>query len=320
MLTDEAFLRGKDMGAKDIRCKRRITRFSKKESVFGYVFIMPAILGFLCWCLIPMIMSILLSFSDWNVLTDAKFVGFENYKKLFTDDPFFYDSLIATFKYAIGSTIVTSIYAFLLALFLNCKLPGKAIFRTIYYMPTMVPVVANNVLWGWLYNPEFGLFNAILNWFGLPGSMFLRGENTVIPSLIFMTAWGCGNTMVIYLAGLQGIPSTLLEAIEIDGGNYWQKLKNVTIPLMSPIIFFNGLMGLISSFQVFSQAYMLTNGGPNNKSLFLNFLLYRTAFQENKMGYACALGWIMFLIMMIFTACVFIFFGKRVYYEGGNQQ
>lgn len=293
-------------------------KFARKEALFGYLFILPAILGFLFWSLIPMLMSLGLSFTDWNVLTPAKFVGWENYQKLFCNDPFFYDSLAATFQYAIGAVFVSTIYAFLLALLLNCKIRCKAFFRTIYYLPSMVPLVANVVLWGWLFNPEFGLFNAVLKLLRLPTSLFLQGEETVIPCLIIMAAWGCGSTMIIYLAGLQGVPSSLLEAVEIDGGNYWHKLINVTLPMMSSVIFFNVLMGLISSFQIFVQAYMMTNGGPNNKSLFYSFQLYRVAFQQNKMGYACAMGWILFLIMMVFTVLIFCFFGKKVYYEGGQ--
>lgn len=299
--------------------KKKEKRWNKREAIAGYGFIMPAIIGFLFMCLIPIIYSFYLSFTDWNVLRPAKFIGLDNYIKLFTKDSLFKASLSATFKFAFASTIFSSLYAFLLALLLNNNLPGKAYFRTIFYLPTVVPIVASAVLWKWLYNPEFGLFNTILSLLGLPKSMFLAGQETVIPSLVFMSMWGCGGAMVIYLAGLQGVPKVLTEAVDIDGGNYWHKLINVIIPMVSPVVFFNVLMGLVGSFQVFTQAYMMTNGGPNNKSLFYSFQLYRTAFQQNKMGYASAMGWVMFIIMIVFSAMFFKVFARTVYYEGGDQ-
>ena len=292
--------------------------WKRNEAIAGYGFVMPAILGFILLCLLPIVFSLGLSFTDWNVLRPARYVGFDNYVKLFTKDTLFRASISATFRFAFASTVFSSLYAFLLALLLNNNIAGKAYFRTIFYLPTVVPAVASAVLWKWLYNPEFGLLNTVLPALGLPKSMFLSGQNTVIPSLVFMSMWSCGGAMVIYLAGLQGVPQSLTEAVEIDGGNYWHKLIHVILPMVSPVVFFNVLMGLVGSFQVFTQAYMMTNGGPNNRSLFYSYQLYRTAFQQNKMGYASAMGWVMFLIMIIFTALFFKVFAKAVYYEGGE--
>lgn len=284
----------------------------------GMLYITPAILGFLLFCAIPIVYSGYLSFTDWNIFKAPKFIGFQNYIKIFTNDYLFKESIAATFKFAIGSTISSTIYAFLLALLLNSNVKGMSIFRTIFYLPSIVPAVANAVLWSWLYNKDFGLFNAALGLLGIPKQLFLTGQQTVIPSLIFMSMWGCGSTMIIYLSGIQGVPAALREAVRIDGGNYLHELKNVIIPLVSPVIFFNVLMGLVGSFQVFTQAFMMTGGGPNNKSLFYSYHLYSVAFKQNKMGYACALGWIMFIIMIIFTSIFFKAFTKRVFFEGDD--
>lgn len=289
-----------------------------KNARTGMLLITPAILGFMFFCVIPIAVSAYLSFTDWNVFKAPNFVGFKNYVKIFTQDYLFRESIAATFKFALGSTLFSSLYAFLLALLLNVNVRGKSIYRTIFYLPSIVPAVANAVLWSWLYNKDFGLFNAILTSLGLPKQTFLAGQDTVIPSLIFMSMWGCGSTMIIYLAGLQGVPESLKEAVRIDGGNYWHELINVTIPLVSPVIFFNVLMGLVGSFQAFTQAFMMTGGGPNNKSLFYSFYLYSTAFKQNKMGYASALGWVMFIIMILFTTIFFKTFSKNVFFEGDD--
>ena len=284
----------------------------------GFLFVLPAILGFMMFCAIPIVYSGYLSLTDWNVFRAPRFVGLKNYIKIFTTDYLFKESITATFKFAIGSTVCSSIYAFLLALLLNADVKGRSLFRTIFYLPSIVPAVANCMLWSWLYNKDFGLFNSLLMSLGLPKQTFIAGQQTVIPSLVFMAMWGCGSTMIIYLAGIQGVPQQLKEAVRIDGGNYWHELVNVIIPMVSPTIFFNVLMGLVGSFQAFNQAFIMTGGGPNNKSLFYSYYLYSTAFKQNKMGYACALGWVMFIIMIIFTALFFKTFSKRVFFEGGD--
>lgn len=261
--------------------------------------------------------SLVLSFTDWNVLTQPRWIGLTNYVRLFTTDPFFRKSLMVTVYFAVANIALTILYAFLLALLLNQDLKGKAAFRSIYYLPTIVPVVASSLLWLWLYNPDFGLFNAILRELRLPRSLWLAGEKTVIPSIVLMSVWGgSGNTIVIFLAGLQGVPRQLLEAVEIDGGNWWHKLRSVTLPMISPVIFFNLVVGLIFSFQIFTQAYVMTNGGPNNASLFYVFLLYREGFLRNNLGGAAALAWILFLIVSALTVLIFRSARQWVYYEG----
>ncbi len=286
----------------------------------GFAFVTPAILGFMMFCALPICYSAYLSFTDWNIFKEPSFVGFQNYIKIFTGDYLFRESMKATFSFAIGSTICSTVYAFMIALLLSLKVKGISVHRTIFYLPSVVPSVAMCVLWGWLYNKDFGLFNALLGMVGISKQPFLSGQNTVIPSLVFMAMWSCGNMMIIYLAGIQGVSDSLLEAVRIDGGSYRHELFHVIVPMVSPVIFFNVLMSLINSFQAFNQAFMMTGGGPNNKSLFFSYYLYSVAFQQNKMGYACALGWIMFLIMILFSAVFFKVFTKHLFFEGSENQ
>lgn len=289
-----------------------------RSARIGFALITPAILGFMFFCAVPILYSAYLSLTDWNIFKAPNFVGLKNYVKIFSNDYLFKESITATFKFAIGSTICSSIYAFFLALLLNANVRGRSVYRTVFYLPSIVPAVANCVLWSWLYNKDFGLFNSVLGLLGIAKQPFLTGQTTVIPSLIFMAMWGCGSTMIIYLAGIQGVPQSLLEAVRIDGGSFRHELFHVTIPMVSPVIFFNVLMGLVGSFQTFNQAFLMTAGGPNNKSLFYSYYLYSVAFKQNKMGYACALGWVMFLIMIAFTALFFKVFTRRVFFEGGD--
>ena len=303
---------------RQMRVAGRAAKRWNRNARMGMLFIMPAVLGFMLFCAVPILYSAYLSLTDWNIFKAPNFIGLKNYVKILTKDYLFTESIRATFQFAIGSTICSSIYAFLLALLLSAKVRGLSVYRTIFYLPSIVPSVATCVLWSWLYNKDFGLFNAVLGMMGIPKQPFLAGQTTVIPSLIFMAMWGCGSTMIIYLAGIQGVPESLCEAVRIDGGNYFHELVHVIIPMVSPVIFFNVLMSLIGSFQAFNQAFMMTGGGPNNKSLFYGYYLYSVAFKQNKMGYACALGWIMFLIMILFTAIFFKTFTRHVFFEGGE--
>jgi multiple sugar transport system permease protein len=200
---------------------------------------------------------------------------------------------------------------------LNRDIKGVAWFRTIFYLPSVISGVAVSLLWMWIFNPDFGILNHLLwKFFRIQGPAWIASEEWVIPSLIIMSLWGIGGGIVIYLAGLQGIPTELYEAAEIDGAGGWRKLINITLPMISPVIFFNLVMGIIGSFQVFTQAYVMTNGGPNNASLFMVLYLYRNAFQYFSMGYASAIAWILFMIIMALTMLVFKSSPMWVYYEG----
>ena len=277
--------------------------------------VLPAILGFFIWQIGPMIANFVISFTEWGVGSSPKFIGFANYKKLFFDDFIFKKSIGVTFYFAIGSVIASGITAFIVALLLNQQIKFKPIFRTVYFLPAIIPLVASSTIWMWLFNPNFGLLNHLLELLGLPGSEWIYGEATAVPSLILMTMWSMGQTMIIFLAGLQGIPRQLYEAVEIDGGGWWARFAHVTIPMMTPTIFFHIVMGLIGSFQAFVQPYLMTQGGPNYATMFTVYYIYNNAFFYQRMGYASAIATILFLIILGFTLLIFATSNRWVYYE-----
>lgn len=296
--------------------QKKLSGITRMERNWGILFALPAILGFITFVFGPMVAALVFSVTDWNIGSDVHFVGLANYEKMATNDPLFSKSLYVTLYYTLGSVPLGILASFLIAMLLNQKVIGLPFFRTIYYLPVLVPSIANSMLWLWLFNPDFGLFNSMLRGIGLPGSQWIYSEAMAIPSLILMSTWGVGNAAVIFLAGLQGVPGHLYEAVEVDGGGMFRKFWHVTLPSMTPTIFFNVIMGMIGTLQVFDQAYVMTNGGPNNSTLFYIFYLYRKAFAEAQMGYAAALAWILFLIIMGLTALVFRSSRFWVYYEG----
>lgn len=285
-----------------------------QRAVIGYIFISPFILGFLFWFLAPALTAVWLTFQDWNLLSPPTFVGLENLRAL-PKDNLFWQSLKVTTTYTLVYVPLNLILGFLLALLLNTKVRGITIFRTIFYIPSIVPAVANAVLWAWIFNTEFGLLNAGIHALGFAKVKWLQLPQFALPALILMALWGFGGSMVIYLAGLQGIPDTFYEAAELDGAGRWTKLRYITIPLMSPVIFFNLIIGIIGSFQVFTPARLITNGGPQNATLAYVLYLYRVSFESLKMGYAAALAWVLFVIIAVFTVFIFRYLGDRVYYE-----
>jgi multiple sugar transport system permease protein len=285
-----------------------------RRAVSGYLFILPFILGFLLWFLVPALVAVWLTFFDWNMIRDPVYVGLDNFREVFRDR-LFIQSLKATAYYTLVSVPVSLVLAFLIALLLNAKVRGMAVFRTIFYLPSIVPAVANAVLWNFVFNTEFGLVNALLRALGLPKIMWFQDPKWAMPALIIMSLWGLGYSVVIYLAGLQGIPEVLYEAAEIDGAGRWAKLRHVTIPLVSPVIFFNLIMGIIGSFQVFTAGFLITGGGPQNATLFYVLYTYRTGIQYFDMGYAAVLAWILFFIILGLTLLVFRYVGRLVHYE-----
>jgi multiple sugar transport system permease protein len=295
---------------------RRRMGIQRLEARWGVLLAMPAILGYLLFVIGPIIASFVIGLTDWKIGGTPAFVGLANYQHMVTEDELFGKSLFTTAYYTLGAVPLGLIVAFAVAMLLNHQVRGKSIFRTIFYLPVLVPAVANNILWLWLFNPEFGLLNSAARSLGLPESQWIYDETTVIPSLILMSAWGFGNAAVIFLAGLQGVPTHLYEAIEVDGGTRWHKFRYVTIPMMTPTIFFNLVLGLIGTFQVFNEAYVMTGGGPSDASLFYVFYIYRTAFTQSNMGYASALAWALFVIVLIVTLLVFRSARSWVYYEG----
>jgi multiple sugar transport system permease protein len=305
---------------------RRSTRFPRRgsllwrEAMACYLFIAPGVLGFLIFTLGPVVYSLAMSFMDYGVVTPPRFIGLENWRVIFSfeEDPLIWQALKVTTYYAVGSVGIGVTYALLIALLMNQRIFGIYAFRTIYYMPSVISGVPVALLWMWIFNPSFGVLNTALAWFGIAGPQWLFDPVWVIPAFIIMSLWGVGGAMIIFLAGLQGIPQHLYEAAELDGANVLAKFRHVTLPMLSPIIFFNIVLGIIGSFQAFTQAFIMTQGGPANASLFYVLYLYRNAFQYFKMGYASAMAWLLLAIILMLTLLVFRSSALWVYYESAG--
>jgi multiple sugar transport system permease protein len=287
-----------------------------KTSLVAYLCITPALIGLFALTIIPILGVIVMSLTQWTGLQSPSFIGIQNYTDIFIKDLFFTKSSFVTLYFAFGAVIGGMIYSFIIAIMLNKKIPARGFWRSVFFIPYIVPAVAVNVVWSWLYDANFGVFNYVLNLLGLDKSLWIQSETMVVPSLILMTIWGSGSLIVIFLAGLQNVPRSYLEAVEIDGGNAWHKFKYITIPMMTPIIFFNFLMSIIGNLQVFVPAFSITHGGPNDASLFMVYLIYREGFMRNNMGYACALSLIFFVFIAIITGIIFKTSDKWMYYEG----
>mgnify|MGYP005762868753 CR=1 FL=1 len=297
--------------------KHKANLYEKSHLKWGYFFIAPAIIGLICFNFGPMLFSLGVSFTSWDVITDMEFIGFENYINLF-HDPLFFQSLKVTLLYTLITVPLITCVPLLIAILLNTKVKGIAVFRTIFYVPSIVPAVASAAIWMYIYNPLYGLLNSILKIFGIPSQNFIFSETQAIPSLAVMALWAAGNTVVIYLAGLQGVSKQLYEAAEIDGAGVLSRFKNITIPMMTPIIFYNFVMAIINSMQIFTQAYIMTEGGPANATYFYALMVYDNAFKQSKMGYSAAMSWVFFIIIAVLTLIVFKTQNKWVIYENGD--
>ncbi len=285
----------------------------------GLLFALPAILGFCLFTIGPMVYSFFLSFTNYNGVGSADPVGFANYVDLFTTDPYFKNSLKVTAIYVCMNIPLSILVSFFIAFLLSKDIKFRGAFRLIYYIPTVVPLVATSIIWMWLLNPVFGVANYFLKSVGMSAMKFLQNERTVLPTMAVMGIWQTGATMLIFLAGLQGISPQLYEAVDIDGGNGIHKFIHITLPMMTSTIFFNLVISCINGFQVFTQAYIITQGGPNNRSNFLVLRLFTEAFTNSKMGKASAIAWIMFVIVLFLTVINFKFSNKWVYYESGEK-
>lgn len=296
------------------------------HTMMGLLFAMPWIIGFLVFSLYPIVMSIYYSLTDFNMFQTPKFVGFENYITLF-HDPKFYKSLWNTlYMTAIGTPLCIAV-GLLLAVLLNQKVRGMPFFRTFFYLPSIVPLVASSMLWLWILNPQYGLLNMVLRKIGLYQPNWLSDPRFTKPALIIMGIWGVGSIMIIFLAALQDVPRTLYEAAEIDGASAIQRFFHITLPGISPVIFFQLIIGIINNFQYFTQAYLMigsstggqlnvSSGGPENSLLFYALYLYNKAFSSFKMGEASAMAWILFVIVAIVTFILFKTQDKWVSYSG----
>lgn len=290
---------------------------ARREERYFYLFISPWLIGFIIFTVGPILASLLFSFCLYDLITPPRFYGLGNYTML-VGDKLFWNALRVTTMYSVGSVALGIVSAMAAALLLNRNIRGVALFRTVFYLPAVISGVSVALLWTWLFNPDFGILNYFL-WrvLHIRGPAWIYSEQWVIPSLILMSLWGIGGGIVIYLARLQGIPTELYEAAEIDGAGGVRKLMSITLPLMTPVVFFQLIMGIIGSFQVFTQAYIMTRGGPGYSSLFYVYYLYRYAFEYYRMGYASALAWVLFIILLLLTLTVFRSSSRWVYYEAG---
>ena len=300
--------------------KRPVSNMTRRQNRYGYGFIMLWLIGLFVFTLSPMLFSLFLSFCKWDIVTGLstiQFIGLENFRKIF-DDSKFYKALEVTFKFCLISIPFYQIASLLVAMLLNMRIKFMRTFRLIFFLPSIIPTIASSMIWTQILGKD-GLINQGLALIGIQGPAWLNTPSTALYGLILMGVWGIGNTIIIYLSGLQGVGEELYEASSIDGANSFQRFFKITLPMISPTIFFNVVMAVISSFQYFTQAFVMTEGGPLNSTLFYNLYLYTKAYKELKMGYAAALAWIMFIIILFFTLLVIKSSSFWVYYQNDDQ-
>lgn len=280
----------------------------------GLLFTLPGIIGLLWFFAYPIAASLFYSFTSYDGIHTLSWLGFDNYVNL-AHDHLFWESLYNTAYYVVFSVPINILAAFLLALLLNQRwIPGLAFFRTLFFVPSIVPLVSSSVLWLWIFNPQYGLVNTLLSYLNISGPGWLQDPAWSKPGLIIMGIWGVGGWMVIFLAGLQNVPVELYEAAQLDGATALARLRHLTIPFMSPYFLFSAINGLIFGFQYFLQAFVMTQGGPAESTTFYALYLYQNAFTYYRMGYAAAMGWILFVIVALCTFILFKSSARRVYY------
>ena len=302
---------------KAIKKKRK---YNKAESRAAYICMLPSIIGLICITYLPMIASFALSLFSWNGLGDMKFIGLDNYVKLFTNDAKFYGSLLSTLKYAGLSVLGCMIFSLVVAMLLNRKIPARGFFRGVFYLPYVLPAMAVYLGWKWLFDYNYGFFNYVITLAGGSRVKFLDDSLMVTPSLALIAVWLSGNLIVIFLAGLQNVPRVYHEAAEVDGANGFQRLIHITIPCMTPIIFYNLLMSLVTNLQVITPALSLTKGGPGTGSYYMCYMLYNKAFNSHQYGYGSAIAVILFILIAIFTAILFSTSNGWIFYEGDDKE
>ncbi|MCD6384956.1 sugar ABC transporter permease [Candidatus Sumerlaeota bacterium] len=292
-----------------------MTTQEKRNLIKGLIFISPWIAGFLGFMLYPVVASFYYSLCEYNTLKPALFIGLWNYIDLLTDD-IFWKSLWNTVYFALFALPLGQVVAIALAVLLNQRCVGRPIFRAIYFLPSLVPLVALAVIWLWIFNGEYGVLNHFLGWLRLKGPNWLGSTTWSKPALIIASLWTVGGAMIIYLASLQDVPRDLYESAELDGASGWHKFLYITLPLISPIIYFNVIIGVITTLQIFAVPYVMTGGGPARSTLFYTMYLYNNAFSFLRMGYASAMAWIMFVIILGATVIITRVSKSRVYYAG----
>ena len=289
---------------------------ARREEWAGWLMVSPWLIGIVVWTLGPFAASAWFSLTDYAILRKATFTGLENFRTMLFEDPLFWISLKVTTVYAVVSIPLHIVLGLFLAMLLNARIYGLAWLRTIYYLPAVLSGVAVSFLWIWVFSADWGVLNLGLGLLGIKGPNWLTSQAWALPALMIMSLWGVGGGLVIYLAGLQGVPTELYEAAEVDGANNWHRFWNITLPMISPVILFQLIMGIIGALQTFTQGYVMTGGGPNNATLFYMLYLWRNAFQNLKMGYASALAWAIFVYIMVLTLVVLRSSQAWVFYTG----
>lgn len=298
--------------------RRRSGGLARREAITGLIWVQSWFLGFVLFTAVPILGAIYLSFTDWEGVGAPQWVGLANYHEIFTKDPLFWQSLKVTGVFAVLYLPLSLVIGFGMALLMNQRLRGMAVFRTIYYLPSVLSGVAVAVLWQFVFHRDFGVLNWFVGLFGIEPIPWLNDPRWVLPALVIMQLWGVGGSVIIYLGGLQGIPTELYEVARIDGASWWSTLRNVTLPMMSPVIFFQLVLGVIATLQIFTQAYILTGGGPDYGSYFYAINIYDQAFQSLRLGYTSALSVVLFLIVAAITAVIFRTSSAWVYYAGSR--
>jgi multiple sugar transport system permease protein len=296
--------------------RRGLTRRQLTRHLEGWLFASPWIVGFALFTAGPMLFSAAMAFTTWDLINSPRWAGLDNWRLIAGGDALVLHALRVTTTYAVVAVPLHVLFGMALALLLNSGIGGLRLYRTAFFMPSVLSGVAVALLWRWVFSGQFGLANLFLGYVGLDGPKWLTDESWALPSLVIMSLWAVGGGMVIYLAGLQGIPFDFYEAAEVDGAGWWSRLWNITVPLMTPALFFQLVTGLIAALQVFTQPYVMTNGGPNEATLFYVLYLYRNAFQYFKMGYASALAWVLFVYILVLTLLIFRSARAWVHYEG----
>ena len=296
--------------------RSRMSRLQRREVLFGLLFVSPFLIGMLLFWLGPMLYSLFLVTQKWNMLAAPRFVGLRNIQYILTD-PLAGTALVNTAFYTFIGVPLQLITAFALAVLLNQQIRGRAAYRTIYYLPAITPAVASAVVWTRILSSQYGILNEFLRMLGLAPVAWLFNPPFTKPAFILMSLWAVGPAMIIFLAGLQSVPKELMEAAEIDGASTWRRFWKITLPMMTPVLFFSLVVGIIASFQIFTAAFVMTNGGPQNATLFMVLYIFRNGFEYFDMGYAAALSWLLFCVIMVFTAIQFRLSNRWVYYEVG---
>ena len=305
-----------DLNLEQSSGRRKMSRLAQREELVGYLMASPWLLGMLWLVFGPFGAAAYLSFTDYDILTQPEWIGLENFDKMLTDDPLFWKSLSVTTIYAVVAIPLGIVLGLFLAILLNTSIKGLAWLRTVYYLPAVLSGVAVAFLWIWVFSADWGVLNYLLSLINVSGPNWLTSEDWALTALIIMSLWGVGGGLVIYLAGLQGIPTELYEAAKIDGAARLRSFYHITLPMMSPVILFQLIMGIISALQVFTQGYVMTQGGPNNATLFFLLYLYRHAFRFLNMGYASALAWALFVYILALTLLVLRSSSVWVFYSG----